>query len=137
MFTGIHKDLLHTRYLVGLGKILNVDSVVHFSIPALIWPQKGAKSTKIKFQGLYTQCVTMSKNRNSDFLRIHQSFDIHDIFCSSLKGVFTRIFRDKSRCVPRNKMGNSSPQRPQYHLLDLRGRPQCHLPELRGRRKGR
>jgi hypothetical protein len=51
-FTGIHGDLLHNWYLVGLGKILNVDSVVHFAITALIWPRKGAKSTKIKFQGL-------------------------------------------------------------------------------------
>jgi hypothetical protein len=33
----------------------------------------------------------MSKNRNSDFLRIHQSFGIHDIICSSSKGLFTWI----------------------------------------------
>jgi len=51
-FTGIHRDLLHIWYLVGLGKILNVNSVIHFAIPALIWPRKGAKSTKIKYQGL-------------------------------------------------------------------------------------
>jgi hypothetical protein len=49
-FPGIHGDLLRIWYLVGLGKILNLDSVVHFAIPALIWPQKGAKNIKIKFQ---------------------------------------------------------------------------------------
>jgi hypothetical protein len=34
----------------------------------LIWPQKGAKSTKIKFQGLLLQSVTLNKNRNSNLL---------------------------------------------------------------------
>jgi hypothetical protein len=30
----------------------------------LIWPQKGTKSTKINFQGLYIQCLAVNNSRN-------------------------------------------------------------------------
>jgi hypothetical protein len=63
--------------LLAYRNILNADysgvKIVDKLRPLIvIWPQKGAKSTKTKFQGLYFQYVKMNKYRNSDFLRIHQ-----------------------------------------------------------------
>jgi len=56
------------------------DQALGFEFVFLIPPQKGAKSTKGKFQGLQIQCVTMKKKSNLRFFS-RPSFLSLDIIC--------------------------------------------------------